>query len=141
MLWTDLEKLMNFDPWRELERFNRTLPRVGVPAPAEFPALNVWVGGDEAIVTTELPGVEKGDLDLSVSGSTLTLKGSRKPEELKEGESYHRRERWAGQFSKTLDLPFDLEADKVDAKFSRGVLVINLPRAEAEKPRKIAITA
>jgi HSP20 family protein len=139
MLWSDLERLMNFDPWREFERFNRTLPRPAAPSTVEFPALNVWVGADRALVTTELPGVDKEAIDVSVSGNVLTLKGSRNPEELKEDESYHRRERWYGEFSKTLDLPFDIEVQKVEAKFSKGILTVTLPRAEAEKPRKISI--
>jgi HSP20 family protein len=97
------------------------------------------VGADQAVVTTELPGVDRETIDVSVSGNVLTLKGSRNPEELKEDESYHRRERWHGEFSKTLDLPFDIEVQKVEAKFSKGILTVTLPRAEAEKPRKISI--
>ena len=139
MLWSDLERLMNFDPWREFERFNRTLPRLATPSAVEFPALNVWVGADQTVVTTELPGVDRETIDVSVSGNVLTLKGSRNPEELKDDESYHRRERWYGEFSKTLDLPFDIEVQKVEAKFSKGILTVTLPLAEAEKPRKISI--
>jgi HSP20 family protein len=63
----------------------------------------------------------------------------RKADELGDDESYHRRERWAGQFSKTIELPFNVQAEKVEAKFSKGILSITLPRAEAEKPKKIII--
>ena len=61
------------------------------------------------------------------------------PLEIKEGESYHRRERWYGKFTKTIELPFVVEGNKVEAGFSRGILTIKLPRAESEKPKKITV--
>ncbi|MBS1232921.1 MAG: heat shock protein Hsp20 family protein, partial [Nitrospirae bacterium] len=106
---------------------------------ADFPAVNVWVSNDEAVLTTEIPGVDPKSIDISVAGKTLTIRGSRNPEELKEGDTYHRRERWSGQFTKTVDMPFLIETGKVNAKFSRGILHITAPRAEAEKPKKIAV--
>ena len=107
----------------------------------DYPAMNVWTNEDGAVVTAELPGVEPDNINIAVTGDTLTLKGSRTPEELKEGEQYHRRERGHGQFTRTFQLPFQVEAEKVEANFEKGVLSITLPRAEAEKPRKIAIKA
>ena len=95
--------------------------------------------GDHAVVTTEIPGIDPSAIEISVINDSLTLRGSRKPEELKEAESYHRRERWSGQFTKTLKMPFAVESGKVEARFSKGVLYISLPRAEAEKPRKIIV--
>jgi len=106
---------------------------------AEFPLVNVWASGEEAIVTTEIPGVDPQSIDISVTGKTLTIRGSRDPEELRDGESYHRRERWTGQFTKTIEMPFAIEAGTVEAKFSKGVLRIIAPRAEAEKPKKISV--
>jgi len=140
MLWSDLERFgLSLDPWRDFERVNRALTRWNAPASVEFPAVNVWVAENNAVVTSELPGVEPEDIDISVAEKTLTIRGSRKSEELKEGESFHRRERWHGQFTKTLDMPFSIESGKVEAKFVKGVLNITLPRAEAEKPRKISV--
>jgi len=138
MLWSDLEF---FDPWREIERMEKVLSRLTARSRVEFPAVNLWLNGDEAVVTTELPGIEPGNIDISVIGKSLTLRGSRQTEEAKEGESYHRRERWYGKFSKKIELPFNVDADKVTAKYSKGVLTLHLPRAEAEKPRKISIAA
>jgi HSP20 family protein len=103
--------------------------------------MNVWANPDGAVVTAELPGVNPEDIDVSVVGETLTLTGSRTPEELKEGEKYHRRERGQGKFTRTFQLPFPVEADKVEAVFEKGVLHISLPRAEADKPKKISIKA
>lgn len=140
MLWSDLERIGRFwDPWNEFERMQRSLRRWVSPPAVEFPPVNVWASGDEAIVTTEISGVDPKSIDISVAGKTLTIRGSRNPEELKEGDSYHRRERWSGQFTKTVEMPFAIEASKVDAKFSKGILRINAPRAEAEKPKKITV--
>ena len=135
MLWSE----PIFNTLRELEGMRSALRRFDAPSTFEFPAINVWKSEDHAVVTTELPGIDPDDLEISVINDSLTLRGSRKPEELKEGESYHRRERWSGQFTKTLKLPFSVESNKVEARFSKGVLYISLPRAEAEKPRKISV--
>jgi HSP20 family protein len=141
MLWSELERLGRFfDPWREFERMNRAAARVS-PVAYEFPAANMWMSEDDVIVTTEIPGVDPASIDISVVGSNLTLKGSRQPDDIKEGESYHRRERWGGQFTRTLELPFDVESAKVEARYVKGILTISLPRAEAEKPRKISVKA
>ncbi len=120
---------------------NRMLSRYVYPSSSEFPGFNIWGSGDEAIVTTEIPGIEPDSIDIAVGGSTLTVRGSRDPEAAREGESYHRRERWYGQFSRTIELPFTVEADKVEASFVKGILTIKLPRSEAEKPRKVPVKA
>jgi len=140
MLWPATERFERvFDTLRELEGMRRSLRRFDMPSTVEFPATNVWVSEDKAVVTTEIPGIDPDTLEISVMGDSLTLRGSRQAEELKEEESYHRRERWSGQFTKTLQLPFAVEPGKVEARFSKGVLYIALPRAEAEKPRKISV--
>lgn len=135
------------NPWREIERMQREMDRLftgfyGSPrfqtAPS-FPAMNVWTNQEGAVITAELPGVNPEDIDISVVGETLTLTGSRQPEELKEGEKYHRRERGYGKFTRTFQLPFPVEATKVEAIFEKGVLHISLPRAEADKPKKISV--
>lgn len=138
MLWSDLEGIgRSFDPWREFERMGRTLSRLNGPSSVEFPAVNVWVSGDHAVITTEIPGIDPKTLDISVVNDSLMLRGSRQAEVLKEGESYHRSERWSGQFTKNLKLPFPVDSGKVEAQFAKGILHISLPRAEADKPRKI----
>jgi HSP20 family protein len=127
---------------REMNHLLQSFPSFsGARVAPSFPAINVWLSEEGAVVTAELPGVKPEDLDISVVGETLTLTGSRQPEELKEGEKYHRRERRFGKFTRTFQLPFTVEASKVDAKFDKGILHIALPRAEAEKPRKISVKA
>ncbi len=93
MLWTDFERFGSFiDPWRSFERLNRAAAGL-LPATTDFPAVNVWADGDNAVVTAELPGIEPNGVDISVMGKSVTLRASREPEEAKDGESYHRRER------------------------------------------------
>ena len=133
------------DSVRELQRMqgemNRVFSGIGRSLSQEAPSVNAWVGEADVIVAAELPGVDPGKVDISVVGDTLTISGSREAEKLKEGESYHRQERDFGRFSRTIQLPFHVEAGKVEAKYSRGILKITLPRAEADKPRKIAVTS
>jgi HSP20 family protein len=126
-------------PWRELERrANRA--RLGVEAAPCYPAMNVWTNEDGAITTAELPGFDPDEIEITVEGDTLKVAGSRAPEELGEGK-YHRRERGCGSFTRSFQLPFQVQGDAVEASFERGVLRINLPRAEADKPKKITVKA
>ncbi len=144
MFWQDFGRFgFGWDPFREIESLRREMNRLFAQtgpwiAPA-FPALNIWVQDHDALVTAELPGVDPQDLDISVDGDALTLSGTRNVDTLKEGESYHRQERSGGSFSRTIQLPFKVEADKVTAKYERGILQITLPRAEEDKPKKIQI--
>jgi HSP20 family protein len=136
-------------PWREMERLRREMNRLfneGLTGSrwdtaASYPAMNVWTDNNSAIVTAELPGFDMEELDISVEDDVLTLRGNRQPEELGEGATYHRRERRFGSFVRTFRLPFRVEAAKVEASYAKGVLKVFLPRAEADKPKKIAITA
>jgi HSP20 family protein len=107
---------------------------------ANFPPLNIHSGDEDVIITSEIPGIDPADVDLTVTGDTLTIKGTRKPHEVKQGETWHRRERGSGDFFRTVQLPFNVDAGKVQAEYVNGVLRIVLPRAEADKPRKISVT-
>jgi len=141
MLWTDWNRLGRFwDPWEEFERMSRSIfGNGGSYANVEFPAVNIWVNEDHALATAEIPGVDPETIELSVMGKSLTLRGNRESEPLKDDETYHRQERWQGRFSRTIELPFTIENDKVTARFTGGILHVELPRAEAEKPKKIAV--
>jgi HSP20 family protein len=143
MLWTDLGRSgRGFDPWFDVDRFTNQWDRPAA-APSmrasEFPLVNIWINGDEAVLTTEIPGIEAKDVEISVVGKSVSLRGSRKPEVGQEGEVFHRRERWYGSFSKTIELPFNIEADAVEARFQKGVLHVTLPKAQADKPRTIKV--
>lgn len=134
---------------REMERLRREVDRLfanwptraawsGAPA---FPAMNVWADEDSAVVTAELPGVRIEDVDISVEKDALTLRGSRRPEETDEDATYHRRERRYGDFQRAFRMSFQVEPNKVEADLKNGVLSVLLPRAEADKPKKIEIKA
>ncbi len=105
-----------------------------------FPALNVWETIDAVHVEAELPGLNTEDLEISVVGKDLTLKGERNTEST-EGVTYHRRERSVGSFTRHLKLPADVKADAVQATLRDGVLQITLPKDQESRPRKIVINA
>jgi len=137
---------VRFTPWQELERIQREMDRQFNAAFGErfqttggFPAINVWANDERQIVSAELPGIALEDLDISVIGGTLTISGTRKAEELPENARYHRQERGSGSFSRSISLLYAVDADKVEASLENGMLRIVLPRAEADKPRKIAV--
>jgi len=118
---------------------NRLFSGFTPPFVHEFPAVNVWLGKDDVIVTAELPGMDPESIDISVAADTLTLSGSREKEALKEDENYHRQERNYSNFTRTLQLPYQVNAGKVSAKYEKGILRITLPRSEETKPKKISI--
>jgi len=131
------------DPWPEIQRLQQEMNRIfssaSQPYGHEFPAINAWAGEEGMVVTAELPGADPEKLDISVVGDSLTIGGNREAEALKAGESYHRQERSCGRFTRTIQLPFHVDAAKVAATYERGILNVVLPRSEAEKPKKISI--
>lgn len=104
-----------------------------------FPPLNVTEDEAGIVVHAELPGVSPEDLDISVEGDTLTLKGTRRPGDTTGSISYHRREREHGRFRRSVTLPVPIELDQVVAQCRHGILQIVLPKAKAASPQKIAI--
>jgi HSP20 family protein len=106
---------------------------------AEFPPINVWRGENGIVVTAQVPGVPLEALDVTVHQNTLTIKGNR-TEAATEGDvSFHRRERIFGPFARTVGLPFSVDPDQVRASAECGILTIELPRPENDRPRKIQI--
>ena len=139
MLRTYTDRYGLLDPWRVLDRMNRAASGDVAPYTSDFPLINVWADGDKAILASELAGIDPKDVDISVVGKSVTVRGSRLTEDACNGECSHRRERWNGKFSRSIELPFLIDQEKVEARFSKGVLQLVLPRAEADKPRRIAI--
>lgn len=127
---------------RELERFaGRGLFGEAQSLDAGvYPPINVWTSPDEIVVECELAGVNRDDVDLSITGETLVIKGFRQPCVVEEEEvRFHRNERFYGEFARTVVLPEAVNADKISAKMSDGILVISLPKAESAVPRKINV--
>ncbi|WP_299644319.1 Hsp20/alpha crystallin family protein [Devosia sp.] len=109
------------------------------PAIPEYPVMNVWANAEGAVLTAEVPGVEPDALDIAVHQDTVTLRGTREPEPLAEGDVVHRAERTTGAFARSFTLPFRLDPESVKASFRQGVLTLELPRPEAERPRRIKV--
>lgn len=103
-----------------------------------FPAVNLWATSDAVFAEAELPGLRDADVEVSVIGNELTISGQRAELE-QQGVKYHRRERPVGSFSRTIRLPIDIDAERVEATLRDGVLRIKLPKAEAARPRKINV--
>ncbi len=120
------------------ERLNRLLNN-GNGMTREFPPINIWTSANGAIIRAEIPGMEPNDVDVSLVNDTLTIKGACNADAGDGQARCHRKERVSGQFTRSFQLPFAVEPDRIAARFKDGVLEVTLPRAEAEKPRKISI--
>jgi len=132
--------------WREMNRLQRDMKRLfsdfypghNQSAPS-FPAINIWAGENNALVTAEIPGIDKDDLEINVTGDVLSVIGERKLKDVPEGTHYHRQERTFGKFNRSIQLPYTVDVKKIEATFNNGVLQIDLPRIEEEKPKKITV--
>jgi len=137
------------EPWggfNDLRReMDALLGRFGSRATGDqwgvFPATNLYEAGDHYVLTAELPGVSPDDIQVSLEGSTVTLRGERKINYDNEGTSAHRRERQSGSFRRAFELPLAVDPDKVEAVHKNGVLMLRLPKAPESQPRKIAVQA
>jgi HSP20 family protein len=133
-----------FDVGKTLEEMGRILDAVGRPLSLRsvprgtFPAINVYDQGQAAVVTAEVPGVKREDLELTVLGDSLTLKGQRK-NDADEQERYYRRERPMGTFMRTVTLPAPVKADSALAEYRDGVLRVTVEKAEEAKAKKVEI--
>jgi HSP20 family protein len=129
------------DPFRELRRLQEEMDRLAgafTPATTGFPAVNLYAGRDGIAILAELPGVAKDELEVHAHRDTLTLRGTRRPAAEDEA-AYHRRERRGGAFTRTIQLPFRVDPERIEARLEDGVLRLSLQRPEADKPRRIAI--
>lgn len=106
-----------------------------------LPALDVSETKDEIVVKAEVPGMEAKDIDISLSGEVLTIKGEKKQEKEQKEENYHMVERSYGAFSRFVRLPQEVQGDKIVAKCKDGVLKITLPKSEKAKAKEIKIKA
>lgn len=127
------------DLQRQMNRlFDDFFPSRYRPA-REYPALNIWADENSVLVTAELPGIKGENLDINVLGENLTISGDRPNDEVPQDAQFHRRERSFGKFSRSIQLPYMVDAKKVNATFKDGVLSVMLPRAESDKPKRIAV--
>jgi len=114
----------------------RVLSEVMVPSPD----LEMFDKKDEIVVKAEVPGLDKPDIQVSVDGDLLTIKGEKKKEKETKEEDYYFCERAYGAFSRSLRLPVEVKADKITANLNNGVLEVHLPKAEEAKGKQIPVT-
>jgi HSP20 family protein len=114
------------------------------PSPQEgpwAPSVDVSETAKDVVVRAEIPGMDPKNIDVSVHGDVLTLRGERKKEHEEKGEDFHRIERSYGAFSRSIRLPAEVDANKVNATYKDGVLKINLPKTEEAAVKKIEVKA
>jgi len=142
-------------PFEEMERlFEGYFPRgwmrpfhwerpswgeLAVPFEGKMPRVDIVERDDELVVKAELPGVDKKDLDISVTENAVTIKGSTSHEEKEEKGDYYRCEMSRGAYSRTVTLPSEVDADKAKAKFKDGVLELTLPKLKKAKRHTIKV--
>ena len=105
----------------------------------KFPRVNMSEAAETLTVECELPGVVRDDVDISVEGGVLTIRGERKPPEDRQSERYYRRERGFGPFERSIELPSRVDVDNISAKLTNGVLEIVLPKHPDAKPKRIEV--
>lgn len=104
-----------------------------------IPRVDMYEEKDGLVVKAELPGIEMENIDVSLEDDMLTIKAEKKHEEVAEDTTHYSRERYFGEYSRCLSLPFHTDADKVSATLKNGLLEIRLPKAEEAKGRKIEV--
>ena len=140
MLWSNYA--WGLDPWLSLKRLQSQMSQIFEDvegANEQFASVNLWSNDHGVTLEAAVPGLSAEDLEVRVSGNTLTISGERKATPLPEGSTYSRKERFSGSFRRTIELPYAVEVDRVDARCERGVLTLQLPRAESDKPKTVKI--
>jgi HSP20 family protein len=141
------------DPFTEMVSLRQAMDRLfedswvsplswrGVTGEPISPALDVHETTDEIVVTASLPGLKAEDVEITMTGQTLTVRGEFKADETVDRDQYLYRERRYGTFNRTLQLPVRVEGDRAEATFTDGILTLRIPKAEEVKPRQIQIKA
>jgi HSP20 family protein len=130
------------DLQREIERVFERPPGAdfGLSGRGVFPPVNIFSDKDGYFVRVEIPGVAPDQLNIETHGQTLTISGKRDVT-APSGGGFHRRERGSGEFSRSLQLPHDLDAARAEASYQLGILTVRIPKREEAKPRQIAVKA
>ena len=146
--------MLSLMPWRQqkdLDRFKGEIDRMfneffdwhtfqgSIDGSEWMPAVDISETGREVIVNAELPGMDPKDIDISLNGRLLTIKGERKQEHEEKDKNYHRVERRYGAFTRAFELPADVEADKVEARYKKGVLKLKLRKTREASVKKIEV--
>lgn len=136
--------LVKFEPTRELANWNRRIkkffedfdaPAIGFKWDSNVftPRVDVTEDNDNLYVEADLPGINKNEVKVSVTGDVLTISGERKSEQRDENKNYYRIERSSGSFSRSFTLPAEIDSEKISAEFKDGVLKVTMPKTEEAK--------
>ena len=136
--------LMRPEPFtQEFDRLFNTLfsgtRDTGATVQRWVPAMDLVEADDHFVLKADLPGLSEDDVSIEVQDNVLSISGAREAEHESKEKGWYRLERSYGSFSRSLTLPDGVDADKVEAKFDRGVLEIRIPKPEERKPRRISI--
>ena len=145
-----MSNLTRWEPVREMMSLREAMDRlfddaftrpISVSGVSGMPAIDMYQTNDDVVVKATLPGLKSEDVDITVTGETLTLRGEFKQEDEQKESNYHIRESRYGSFERSVLLPTDVKADKAKADFKNGILTITMPIAEEVKPKSIMIKA
>jgi len=147
--------IVRFDPFEDLTRLQREMNRLfddsvrtngwgateHVSSRAWAPPVDIYEDQNEIVVNVELPGIKQDDIDIQVTGDTLTLRGERKFEDTQKKDNYVRVERSYGSFQRSFTIGVPVQSDRVTANYRDGILSIRLPKSEEVKPKKVQVTS
>lgn len=143
-----MANIVRFEPFQDLLSMRREMDRLfdnffnqPVSSGEGMPLIDLLQTDNDVVVRAAMPGVDAEDLDIQVTGDTLTIRGEIKEEVVEENTKYHMREQRYQSFSRSLMLPVTVQADKANAEMKNGVLTLTLPKAEESKPKSITVKA
>jgi HSP20 family protein len=130
--------------WDSLREFQREVGRIFEPSaawrlPRPFPSIALADAGEHYLLCVLLPGMSAEEVELSIAGEILNLRGERRRSEGVPDENYRRQERPFGRWARSISLPDRVDADAASAQFVEGVLTVTLPKLHSTKPRRIAV--
>jgi HSP20 family protein len=146
-----MANLVQWDPFREMMTLRSAIDRLFDQtffSPGESWQATTWQlpldvaeTENEFVVKASVPGIDPGDLEITYTNKTLTIKGELKEEKEVDEQHYHLRERRWGSFARSIVLPTPVRADEIKAHYETGILTLSLPKAEEAKPKRIAVQA
>ena len=143
--------LVRWNPWREMSTlqhrinhlFNEPFFRSGdddeLRMGTWYPVVDMFDDDDKIVIKAELPGMDKKDISVDIENRVLTLSGERNYDNEVKEENYYRRERATGRFKRAFNLPSEVDSDKIKADFKDGVLKVEIPKPEEQKPKQITV--
>jgi HSP20 family protein len=146
-----MTKITRWEPFREMRRMHDMLDQLMDRSLTDYPdlagekfgflPLDVYQTEENVIVKASAPGLKPDDLNISITGDTLTIQGETSEEKEEKGAQYHLKERRSSSFSRSITLPTMVKAEEASAEFENGVLTLTLPKAEEVKPKTITVKA